>query len=92
MQVQSHEPGNAVYLNGYFLGYLPAKDWNYSWVAARFEVPARFLRPGWNELVVHSNYLPPPFQGPGFTLDEVLFRGVYMDRALPDTHTVHACE
>jgi hypothetical protein len=88
MEFQSHEPANAVFLNGHFLGYLPVKDWTYSWVSARFSVPCHFLWPRYNELTVRTNYLPPQFQGPGFTRDEVLFRGVYLEHATSDAPSV----
>ena len=88
VEFQSHEPANAVFLNGYFLGYLPVKDWTYSWVSARFFVPCCALQQGYNELTVKATPLPPQFQGPGFTRDEVLFRGVYLEHATSDAPSV----
>jgi hypothetical protein len=46
LEFQSHEPTNAVFLNGHFLGYLPVKDWTYSWVSTKFFVPGNFLQFG----------------------------------------------
>ncbi len=92
MEFQGHEPANAVFLNDHFLGYLPVKDWTYSWVSARFSVPCCFLQPGYNELTVRTNYLAPQFQGPGFTRDEVLFRGVSLEHATSDAPSVRRPE
>ena len=81
MEMQSHEPTNAVFLNGHFLGYLPMKDWSYSWVSTTFSVPGYFLQPGYNELTVQAGYVAPKLQGSGFIWDEVLFRSVCLERA-----------
>ena len=85
MELQSHEPSNAVYLNDHFLGYLPMKDWAYSWVSTSFSVPFQFLRPGYNELTIEAGYVAPQLQGLGFSWDDVLFRGAFLDRARPDS-------
>ena len=84
MEFQSHEPTNAVYLNGHWLGYLPMKDWTYSWVSASFLVPSHFLEPGYNELRVEAGYVAPQLQDLGFTWDDVLFRNVFLERAVRD--------
>jgi hypothetical protein len=83
MELQSHEPSNAVFLNDHFLGYLPMKDWAYSWVSASFAVPSRFLRPGYNELTVQAGYVVPQLQAQGFTWDDVLFRDIFLEHAPP---------
>ena len=80
MEMQSHEPTNAVFLNGHFLGYLPMKDWSYSWISTGFNVPDGFLRPGYNELTIQAGHVAPTLQGSGFIWDEVLCRGVYLER------------
>ena len=90
MDFQSHEPTNAVFLNGYFLGYLPMKDWTYSWVSASFSVPNHFLQPGYNELAVQAGYVAPQLQGQDFTWDDVLFRGVFLQRAAPEPPSTNA--
>ncbi|HEY63576.1 MAG TPA: hypothetical protein G4O02_03295 [Caldilineae bacterium] len=80
MELQSHEPTNALFLNGHFLGYLPQKDWTYAWVSASFPVPSEFLWPGYNELTVLAGYVAPPFQGAASIWDEVLFRDIFLER------------
>ncbi|MEJ2555055.1 MAG: hypothetical protein P8186_02235 [Anaerolineae bacterium] len=79
MELQSHEPTNAIFLNGHFLSYLPMKDWTYSWVSASFSVPSEFLQPGCNELTVQAGYVAPQLQGTGFTWDDVLFRDILLE-------------
>jgi hypothetical protein len=79
MELQSHEPGNVVFLNGHFLGYLPVKDWVYSWVSASFSVPSEFLQPGYNELAVQAGYVAPQLQSTGFTWDDVLVRDILLE-------------
>lgn len=90
MYLQSHEPTNAVFLNGHFLGYLPMKDWVYSWVSAKFSVPCHLLRPGYNELIVQTGYVAPQLQGQGFTWDDLLFRGIFLEPAAPEYLSLHA--
>ena len=90
MELQSHEPTNAVFLNGHFLGYLPIKDWTYSWVSTSFSVPCQFLRVGYNELTIQAGHVAPQLQGMGFTWDDVLFRGVFLDRSTPDSLSTDA--
>jgi hypothetical protein len=79
LQVQSHEPANAVYLNGHLLGYLPVKDYVYSWVAAILEVPSAWLQPGYNELTILAGPVAPQLQGPSLVWDEVLFRDIHLE-------------
>lgn len=76
LEMQSHEPTNAVYLNGRLVGYLLVKDYVYSWYAALLDVPAAWLQPGYNELTVRAGPVAPQLQRPGFVWDEVLFRGI----------------
>jgi hypothetical protein len=76
LQVQSHEPANAVSLNGHLLGYLPVKDYVYSWYTAILEVPSAWLQQGYNDVTVVAGALPPQSQAPDFVWDEVLFRDV----------------
>ena len=90
MDLQSHEPTNAVFLNGHFLGYLPMKDWTYSWVSANFSDPCGFLKPGYNELTVRTGYVAPQLQGLGFTWDDVLFRGIFLERAGADSFSSYS--
>ncbi|MEA3336626.1 MAG: hypothetical protein U9R25_11995 [Chloroflexota bacterium] len=78
MEMQSHEPSNAVFLNGHFLGYLPVKDWVYAWDSASFPVLSSLLQPGYNELMVRSGSGAPKSQGSISRWDEVLFRNVYL--------------
>ncbi len=85
MELQSHEPTNAVSLNGHFLGYLPMKDWSYSWVSTSFSVPSDLLQSGYNELTIQAGHVAPKLQGFGFIWDEVLFRGVSLEPASPDS-------
>ena len=80
MELQSHEPTNVVFLNGHFLGYLPMKDWTYSWVSTSFVVSSHLLRPGYNELTIQAGYVAPQFQDLGFTWDDLLFRGIFLER------------
>jgi len=80
MQVQAHEPTNRVFLNDHFLGYLPAKDWTYSWVTACFPVPDGVVQRGYNEVTIRSGLVAPQFQSSGYTWDDVLFRGVLLER------------
>jgi hypothetical protein len=80
MEMQSHEPTNAVFLNGHFLGYLPMKDWSYSWVSTGLNVPEGFLQPGYNVLTVRAGYVVPKLQGSGFIWDELLYRSVCLER------------
>jgi hypothetical protein len=84
MDVQSHEPSNAVYLNGHLLGHLPVKDYVYSWFATTFGVPSTFLKEGYNELRIQAGALAPQLQGPGFMWDDVLFRAIYLERTSTD--------
>jgi hypothetical protein len=84
IELQSHEPSNAVFLNDHFLGYLPMKDWTYSWVSASFPVPSRLLRRGYNELEVQAGYVVPKLQAQGFTWDDVLFRDILLEHVPPD--------
>jgi hypothetical protein len=84
MEVQSHEPTNAVYLNGRLVGHLPVKDYVYSWYAATFDVPDAFLQPGYNELRIQAGALAPQLQGPGFMWDDVLFRAICLERTSAD--------
>jgi hypothetical protein len=86
MELQSHEPTNAVFLNDHFLGYLPMKDWTYSWVSACYPVPSGLLRRGYNELEVQAGYVMPQLQARGFTWDDVLFRDIFLEYALPAPH------
>lgn len=79
LEFQSHEPTNGVFLNGHFLGYLPAKDWTYSWVSTTLPVPGRFLQGGYNELAVRAGHVAPELQGAGFIWDEVLLRDIFLD-------------
>jgi hypothetical protein len=79
LEMQSHEPTNAVYLNGRLLGYLPVKDYVYSWYTAILDVPSAWLQPGYNELTILAGTVPPQLQRPGFVWDEVLFRGIYLE-------------
>jgi hypothetical protein len=79
LEMQSHEPANAVYLNGRLVGYLPVKDYVYSWYAAILEVPAAWLHPGYNELTIQAGPVAPQLQRPGFVWDEVLFRGIRLE-------------
>ena len=72
LECQSHEPVNAVFLN--FLGYLPVKDWTYSWVSTKFLAPDDFLQLGYNQLTIRAGHVAPKLQGLGFVWDEVLFR------------------
>jgi len=80
MELQSHEPSNALYLNGHFLRYLPVKDYVYSWYSATFDVPSHFLRQGYNQLTIQAGEVAPQLQRPGFIWDEVLFRGICLER------------
>ena len=80
IELQSHEPGNALYLNGHFLGYLPLKDYVYSWYSTTFDVPSHFLQQGYNQLTIQAGEVAPQLQRPGFIWDEVLFRGIYLER------------
>ena len=82
LELQSHEPTNAVFLNGHFLGYLPVKDWTYSWVSTTFSVPGHFLQVGYNELTVRVGHVAPKLQGAGFIWDEVLLRGIFLEPPL----------
>ena len=91
MELQSHEPTNAVYLNNHFLGYLPMKDWVYSWVSTSFSVPNHLLRPGYNALTVQAGYVAPQLQGLGFTWDDVLFRGISLERVTLGSSTLQNC-
>ena len=92
MEFQSHEPSNAVFLNGAFLGYLPMKDWTYAWVSTSFLVPCHLLQPGYNELTVQPGYVAPQFQDLGFTWDDVLFRGVFLQRTVSSSLATNACD
>ena len=83
MEAQSHEPSNAVFLNDRFLGYLPMKDWTYSWVSASFSVPGGLLRRGYNELEVQAGYVIPQLQAPGFIWDDVLLRDIFLEGYRP---------
>ncbi|RLC77991.1 MAG: hypothetical protein DRI61_10560 [Chloroflexi bacterium] len=80
MRIQSHEPSNRLFLNGHFVGYLPVKDYTYAWVSATFPISVHFLRRGYNELVIRAGHVAPDFQDPDFTWDEVLFRGIVLER------------
>ena len=80
LELQSHEPTSAVFLNGHFLGYLPVKDLTYSWVSAILPVPENYLRQGYNELMIRSGHTAPQLQSPVFTWDDVLLRGVFLER------------
>ncbi len=80
LELQSHEPTNAVFLNGHFLGYLPVKDWTYSWLSASFPVPDYLLQERYNELTIRSGHTAPQLQSPVFTWDDVLLRGVFLER------------
>jgi hypothetical protein len=88
LEFQSYEPVNAVFLNGHFLGYLPVKDWTYSWVSTKFSVPSDFLQLGYNQLTIRAGHVAPKLQGPGFVWDEVLFRGICLERASSDSSAV----
>jgi hypothetical protein len=79
LEMQSHEPTNAVYLNGRLVGYLPVKDYVYSWYAAILEIPSAWLRPGYNELTIRAGPVAPQLQRPGFVWDDVLFRGICLE-------------
>jgi hypothetical protein len=79
LQMQSHEPANAVYLNGHLLGYLPVKDYVYSWYAAILDVSSAWLQPGYNELTIVAGSLAPQLQTPGFVWDDVLFRDIRLE-------------
>jgi hypothetical protein len=79
LEMQSHEPANAVYLNGHLLGYLPVKDYVYSWYTAILDVPSVWLQPGYNEITILAGTLPPQLQRPGFVWDEVLFRSIRLE-------------
>ena len=79
LEMQSHEPTNAVYLNGRLVGYLPVKDYVYSWYAAILEVPSAWLHPGYNELTIRAGPVAPQLQRPGFVWDDVLFRGIRLE-------------
>lgn len=79
LEMQSHEPTNAVYLNGRLLGYLPVKDYVYSWYAAILDVPSAWLQPGYNELTILAGTVPPQLQCRGFVWDDVLFRGIRLE-------------
>ena len=83
MELQSHEPANSVFLNNRFLGYLPVKDWTYSWVSARFPVPCSLLRQGHNELTIRAGPVAPKLQSSGFTWDDVLLRDIFLEQASP---------
>jgi len=85
IDLQSHEPTNGVFLNGHSLGYLPMKDWTYSWVSTSFSVPGRLLRPGYNELTIQAGYVAPQLQGLGTTWDDVLFRDIFLARLPADS-------
>jgi len=82
LELQSHEPTSAVFLNGRLLGYLPTKDWAYSWVSASLPVPANFLRQGYNELTILAGRAAPLSQGSASIWDEVLFRGILLERRI----------
>ena len=84
MELQCHEPDNAVYLNGHFLGYLPVKDYVYSWFSETLDVPSAFLEQGYNQLSIHAGALAPQHQQPGFMWDDVLFRAIFLQRASAD--------
>ena len=84
LELQSHEPNNALFLNGHFLGHLPMKDYVYSWFSATFDVPSHILRQGYNQLTIQAGGVAPQLQRPGFIWDEVLFRGIYLERTSHD--------
>ena len=79
LEFQSHEPVNGVFLNGHFLGYLPVKDWTYSWVSATYPVPSHYLQRGYNQLTIRAGHVAPKLQGSGFVWDEVLFRNIRLE-------------
>lgn len=87
LEFQSHEPVNAVFLNGRFLGYLPVKDWTYSWVSTKFFVPDDVLQLGYNQLTIRAGHVAPQLQGLGFVWDEVLFRGICLEHVSSDWPT-----
>lgn len=80
MELQSHEPGNALYVNGHLVGYLPLKDYVYSWYATVIDVPSDFLEAGCNQLTIRAGVVAPEFQRPGFLWDDLLFRGIFLER------------
>jgi hypothetical protein len=80
IELQSHEPNNALFVNDCFLGYLPVKDYVYSWFSGTFDVPSQCLHRGYNQLVIQAGELAPQMQRRGFIWDEVLFRGIYLER------------
>jgi hypothetical protein len=81
--MQSHEPTNAVFMNGRLLGYLPVKDYVYSWHTAILDVPSAWLQPGYNEVRILAGTVPPQLQRPGFVWDEALFRGIRLETPAP---------
>jgi hypothetical protein len=80
LETQSHDPVNAVFLNDHFLGYVPMKDWTYSWVSVRFPVSSYILRQGHNTLTVRAGSVAPKFQSNLTAWDEIVFRNVILER------------
>lgn len=76
LQVQAHDPTNTIYINDQLIGYLPTKDWHYTWVTAEIPIPAGSLRKGYNTVRIESGMVEPHTLSPVFFWDEVVFRDI----------------
>ena len=79
--MQSNVPGNHVWINGRRLTPdFPAEDFSSSWVSVTYDVPARLLRPGANEIKVTINRTLPLLQDKRFAWDDLQIKDMVLWR------------
>lgn len=80
--MQSNFWSNRIWLNGHLLSEpMPIDDFSRTWVMHSWRVPADFLQPGLNRIVVTVAHAPPLIQDRRFTYDDIQITDVQLTRA-----------
>lgn len=75
--MQSNFWSNRIWINGHPLpAPMPIEDFSRTWVMHSWRVPAEFLQPGLNRIVVAIAHAPPLIQDRRFTYDDIQFTDV----------------
>lgn len=78
LQVQAHDQTNTLSINDHFVGYLPTKDWTYTWVTAEIPVPPGLLREGYNSVRIESGMVEPHTFSPVSFWDDIVVRDIIL--------------
>ncbi|MCS6825544.1 MAG: hypothetical protein NZ553_02920 [Caldilinea sp.] len=80
--MQSNFWSNRIWINGHPLSEpMPIEEFGRTWVMHSWRVPAEFLQPGLNRIVVVIAHAPPRIQDRRFTYDDIQFTDVQISPA-----------